>query len=48
MPMYFAVSRTTEIDTPSPDARALQNVGGGDLREIALDLIGDRRVDRRT
>ena len=48
MPMYFAVSRTTEIDDAVAGSRALQNVGRGDLREIALHLIGDLRFDRRT
>ena len=39
MPRYFAVSRTTEIDTPSPARAAVEHVIDGDRREIAVDRV---------
>ena len=39
MPRYFAVSRTTEIDTPSPRARRVEHVVERDRGEIVADRV---------
>ena len=44
MPMYLAVSRTTEMATPSPRARALEHESPGDCLERSAGLVEHARA----